>query len=659
MKTCAFKTTGSSFSGVERIARVSVCRVTARMSMLTLLAVVVAACGGGGGSGGSGTGVTTAPAASLSTTTIAFTDQTVGAATTAQTAAVTLSNTGNASLSITSVSLTGAGKEAYQLSNACGTNLNAGASCVISVTFSPSTVGSFAASISIASNAAGSPATVSLSGNGIAAVTAPVMAVTPTTLVFADQQVNTVSSTQTVTLTNTGPGDLTITSVALAGANPTAFNGSNNCLNGALSPNASCTISVSFAPTTVQAYAASIQVLSNAAAGTVNVALSGNGSSAPVILNNTAQVIVDSGPSEVGGGVVNLLYTTVRLCAPGSQTACQTIDHVQVDSGSVGFRVLASVLGAGVAESDLGAVTDSSGAALVECTQFVDGYSWGPVKTADVTIGSKVAVGLNIQVIGDPVYAGIVPAACSQPVDNSENTVAQFGANGIIGVGSDLQDCGPSCPADGTGYSYCTGTTCAPSSAGLSQQVENPVAFFANDNNGVSITLPTVPLTGLASVTGTMTFGIGTETNNALGSAKIYQPSPYTGYLTTVYGGKTLNNSFIDSGSNGYFFNNVDSNPALVVCPLPNTSFFCPATDLALQLEMDGFNGTKGTVSFSVTNLENIANSVTADPGLAGPASSQTPGAFDLGLPFFFGRTVFVGFETTTINNVTGPFVAF
>jgi hypothetical protein len=64
-------------------------------------------------------------------------------------------------------------------------------------------------------------------------------------------------------------------------------------------------------------------------------------------------------------------------------------------------------------------------------------------------------------------------------------------------------------------------------------------------------------------------------------------------------------------------------------------------------------------VSFNVTNLNNISSNVTADPGLAGPASSQTPGAFDLGLPFFFGRTVFVGFETTTINAVPGPFVAF
>ena len=495
-------------------------------------------------------------------------------------------------------------------------------------------------------------------GSGAGGTTAPVMTVTPASVVFADQQVGTVSSTQTITLTNAGPGDLTITSIALGGTNPTAFNGSNNCVNGALAPNASCTISVSFAPTKVQAYSASIQIISNAAAGTVTAGLSGNGSSAPVILNNTASVIVDSGPPEVGGGVVNLLYTTVTLCAPGSKTVCQTIDHVQVDTGSVGFRVLASVLGAGVAESDLGAVNDASGAALLECTQFVDGYSWGPIKAADLTIGGKTASGVTIQVIGDPVYEGLVPSACSQPVDNPENTVAQFGANGIIGIGSYLQDCGPSCAADGTFYSYCTSTTCTPSSVGVQQQVENPVAFFASDNNGVSISLPSVPLTGQVSVTGTMTFGIGTEANNGLGSAQIYQPSP-TGYLTTIYGSKTLNNSFIDSGSNGYFFNNVDSNPALVVCPSPNTSFFCPATDLTLQLEIDGFNGTKGAVSFNVTNLNNISSNVTADPGLAGPASSQTPGAFDLGLPFFFGRTVFVGFETTTINAVPGPFVAF
>ena len=59
---------------------------------------------------------------------------------------------------------------------------------------------------------------------------------------------------------------------------------------------------------------------------------------------NTLAVTVDTGPA-AAPGAVNTLYTSVTVCAPGSATACQTINHVQVDTGSTGFRVLASALG--------------------------------------------------------------------------------------------------------------------------------------------------------------------------------------------------------------------------------------------------------------------------------------------------------------------------
>ena len=320
---------------------------------------------------------------------------------------------------------------------------------------------------------------------------------------------------------------------------------------------------------------------------------------------------------------------------------------------------MSSVLGSGVTSSQLGALTDASGEALVECTQFVDGYSWGPVKTADVTIGGVTASGLSVQVIGDPAYAGLVPSACTQPVNNSENSVATFGANAILGIGNYLADCGPSCPADGTAYSYCSASLCAGTSPAVTQQVSNPVAALAADNNGVSITLPSVPNAGATSISGTMTFGIGTETNNGLGGAQIYQFDPSSGYIRTTYAGTSLDKSFIDSGSNAYFFANAGSNSALQTCPSPNQSFYCPSSDLSLTATISGYNGTSSGVSFVVTNLDNLLSTIAVDPGLAGPASSQTPSAFDWGLPFFFVRTVFVGFENTTIGSIVGPFIAF
>jgi len=101
--------------------------------------------------------------------------------------------------------------------------------------------------------------------------------------------------------------------------------------------------------------------------------------------------------------------------------------------------VLASVLGSGLAAASLPLTSDGSGSTLEECLQFADGYSWGTVRTADLYIGSEIAYGTPIQVIGDAAAAP-VPASCVMgPV---ENTVQAFGANAILGVGNFLTDCG-------------------------------------------------------------------------------------------------------------------------------------------------------------------------------------------------------------------------
>jgi len=113
----------------------------------------------------------------------------------------------------------------------------------------------------------------------------------------------------------------------------------------------------------------------------------------PPPANNTASVIVDAGPSN---NSVNTLFTSVTICVPGSTTSCQTIDHIQVDTGSYGLRILAPVL-----TLTLPVETLASGSSLAECTQFVDGFSWGPVATADIQIAGETAKSLPVQVIGD------------------------------------------------------------------------------------------------------------------------------------------------------------------------------------------------------------------------------------------------------------------
>src|SRR5450432_2299563 len=124
----------------------------------------------------------------------------------------------------------------------------------------------------------------------------------------------------------------------------------------------------------------------------------GSDNSAPTL--NVQPTSVDAGPADIP----NLLFTSVTVCAPGNTSNCQTIDHIQVDTGSSGLRLIASVL-APTLTAALRQQVDPGGNPLVECAQFADGYSWGPVKVADVQIAGERAASLPMQIIGDAAFS--------------------------------------------------------------------------------------------------------------------------------------------------------------------------------------------------------------------------------------------------------------
>ena len=411
-------------------------------------------------------------------------------------------------------------------------------------------------------------------------------------------------------------------------------------------------------------------------AGGGSSASGSSGSGSTPTADNVVNASVDqfsSGLSASNQAAVNIMYVHVTICAPGSATNCQTIDHVQVDTGSQGLRVLASV----VHSSLLSALTPVTvnGGALAECTQFVDGFSWGPIVTADLHIGGsdtatsgESAPALPVQLIGAGSYS--VPAACSNGATNStpENTVAAFGANGIIGIGLFDEDCGTVC-STGTGSGYyfsCTSNTnCAQTAVPITSQVINPVhALVANhgvtDNNGVIIDLPAVGATGAATVTGTLIFGIGTQSNNALpSSATILTTDSYSGYVSVNFIGTNFPQSYLDSGSNAFYFN--DS--SLVACGQSSNAsgFFC-STASNLQATITGNNSVQATPTFSIANAQELfANnpSDAAFANLGGPAGTDGTQVFAFGLPFFFGRPIFTAMENTNAGGTNGPYFAF
>ena len=367
---------------------------------------------------------------------------------------------------------------------------------------------------------------------------------------------------------------------------------------------------------------------------------------------NVASVVVNAGPTSTSPDV-NTLLTTVTVCTPGSTTNCQTINNIEVDTQSFGLRILASALNLA-----LPVQSAAAGGSLVECTAFADGYSWGPVALADVQIGGESASSVPVQIIGDPNFSN-VPAGCSAQAPTEEDTVATFGANGILGIGVFDQDCGTQCvtAVDNGFYYACTSTLCQPAAVPSASQVTNPVSLFATDNNGSIIVLPSVAEQGAATLTGSLIFGIDTQSNNASGSETVLTVDPQFGYLTATFNGQPLTMSFIDSGSNGIYF----TDTAIPQCTDPNFSqFYCPASTLSLTVTLQGTNGVVAEIGFSVDNAQTLgANNPTfiVLPALAG--TFPTAGTFDFGLPFYYGRRVATALESGTTTLGSGPYVAY
>jgi len=376
----------------------------------------------------------------------------------------------------------------------------------------------------------------------------------------------------------------------------------------------------------------------------------GGGDTTPSTAPNVQAITVDSGPANN----VNFLFTTVTICAPGSPANCQSIDHVLVDTGSTGLRIVSSLLSPSLS---LRQQTDANGDPVAVCGQFADGYTWGPVKFADVKIAGEQAGSVPIQVIGDPAFS-VIPASCSG-IGPAENSVQTLGANGVLGISVFQQDCGIACAQSaipGT-YYICPSTGCQAAQASLTQQLQNPIGIFSRDNNGVIIALPSVPATGAVGVSGSMIFGIGTQGNNVLGNAQVIPVDPNTGTFTTLLNLLSYSNSFIDTGSNALFF--ADGN--IASCTSSTASGFdCPASTQSLSATNQGTSGAISIVVFQVANADSLfaANPAFAAFGnLAGTNSDAT--SFDWGLPFFFGRNVFTAIEGQNTPAGAGPYVAY
>ncbi len=282
-----------------------------------LVTGVWVACGGGGN--GSSPYIS-APAVGLSTNGLTFSQQTVGTASAPQT--LTLSNTGNATLNISNITINGTNSGDFAQTSNCNSSLGAGSSCTISVTFTPSASGPRTASLTLTDNASGSPHSVGLIGTGVA----PTVMFSPTTLSFGQQNTGTTSAPQTITLSNTGNAALNISNMAVSGTNSGDFAQTSNCGSG-LGGGSSCTISVTFTPSASGTRTASLTITDNASGSPQNVGLTGMGFTPTITFS----------PSSLSFGQEDVNATTPPRTVTLSNTGSTSVSILGIEIPTYGF----------------------------------------------------------------------------------------------------------------------------------------------------------------------------------------------------------------------------------------------------------------------------------------------------------------------------------
>lgn len=248
------------------------------------------------------TGTPGYPAAQLGPASLTFSAQTVGTKSTFQTAF--LYDTGTISLNVSSTTVTGP----FQIQNSCAT-VPVGTPCQILIVYAPTAAGPQTGVLTVTSNGSASPLTVSLSGTGIAIPTA---ALSPSSLNFPAALPGTTSTSQAITLNNTGTSALTIYSITTG----FPFSQTDNC-SSSLAPGASCQINVQFVAPSTNPSAGVLSINDNGVASPQQASLAGQ--SILFAINSTISTLTISS----GGSATFPLTVSETAAYPESITlAC-------------------------------------------------------------------------------------------------------------------------------------------------------------------------------------------------------------------------------------------------------------------------------------------------------------------------------------------------
>jgi len=314
----------------------------------------------------------------------------------------TITNNGGTTVTISQANITGA---SYTVSGlTLPATLASNQSVAFTVTFAPTVAGSANGTLSIVSDAPGSPLNISATGTG---VTPGQLTPNPTSLSFGNVLVGS-SKTLTETLTNSGGASVTISAAAASG---TGFSMSGLTLPLTLNAGQSTSFSVQFAPTTAGGVTGNISVTSNGSNPNLNIALSGNGSTPGALSANpsslafgSVQVGSNSSLSETltntGGSSVTISQATVT--GTGFSVIGLTLPTTLTPNQTVTFTVKFAPTSAGTVSGNLAIASDAPGSPLniaVSGTGVAPGSltaNPSSVIFGNVTVGSNKSVAVTV-----------------------------------------------------------------------------------------------------------------------------------------------------------------------------------------------------------------------------------------------------------------------
>jgi hypothetical protein len=387
---------------------------------------------------------------------------------------VTVANASNSAIEISGIVAAGN----FTQTNNCPASLAPSGRCTVSVVFNPQAAGTISGTLTITAGGSGSPPSIQLEGNG---VNGPVAVLSQTTAYWASQPVGFTSPPLTITLTNTGNSELDVSSVTLNPYGVFGF-GDDNC--GAVQPQTSCTVQVTFTPGSVgeNPTSSGITFQDNAGTGSQGVELIGVGVADVVTFSSPGLKFADQPVGTAGGSqpvfLVNGLPTPITLNSITTSSDFSQLNTCGATLASGAYCSLNVTFNPTTNGIRLGTLTVNDSGAGSPQVMYLLGAGVGP------EVGLSVS-GLTFE----NEMIGTTSSSLSVTLTNTGATV--LAVNGITASGDFAQTntCGASVAAGGN----CTiNVTFTPTAEGN----RSGMLTITDNSNGVAGSTQTVTLSG-------------------------------------------------------------------------------------------------------------------------------------------------------------------